>query len=92
MPAHGHSFSATSSSDGYHQHNIAIGTTILGYTNSSAGGGGGLGAMYGGNNGFLASGNGAHTHSISGNTGVTGGSQAHNIVQPSRSATLVIKT
>lgn len=91
MPSHGHSFAATSSTSGNHAHNIALGSTILAYGNSATGFGSGLGAMYGGNNGFVAAAGGDHQHYVSGTTGGAGNDSAHYIIQPTRSATLVIR-
>lgn len=93
VPSHTHTFSATTSSDGYHAHNIAIGSTILGYMNGGVSSGSGLGVMYGGSNGFVASGNGAHTHTISGTTGTGSGSgSAFNKMPPYLVLNFIIKT
>lgn len=77
--AHTHTYSGTTSTTGAHQHNIFIGGTILAYGNSSAGFGSGLGAMFGGNNGFLAGTNGDHAHTFSGTTSGASTNHSHTV-------------
>lgn len=77
MPAHTHTFSATTSSDGAHTH-----TLLLQLVSS----GGGAGSQYDDSNGtddtLTTSSNGAHTHTVSGTTSSAGSGGAHNNVQP----------
>lgn len=89
LPAHTHPFSATTSTDGSHIHNIAATATS------------GL-RLDGGNPGFYAFGSGtgfntasagSHNHTVSGTTSSTGSGAATNVTQPTAVAGItLIKT
>ncbi len=77
IPAHTHSFSATTSSSGTHTHTV----------DGNAVGAGGTSKYLGSSSsatGFsqTTSSDGAHTHTVSGTTGSYGGGNAHNNTQP----------
>ena len=84
LPAHTHTFSATTSSNGDHAHQAAY-----------AGGSGGSAGYYGGtifnNYGAWTTTNGAHTHTVSGTTSSAGSSTAHNNLQPYTVLNYIIK-
>lgn len=84
MPAHAHTLSGSTSSDGDHSHNVAV-TSRSGL----AGGGSQSAADNGG--AILTSTGGAHTHTISGTAASTGGGLAHINVQPSILMSKIIK-
>lgn len=88
MPSHNHG--GATSNAGNHNHAIYVSGTQLQYINTSASLSSGMGGLAGVfNNDNLRTGtNGDHSHGLN----TEGSNLAHNIVQPSRSATLVIKT
>jgi microcystin-dependent protein len=87
--AHNHTQDSHNHTQNAHGHNIHLGATQLGYTNSTAATGTNLGAMLGGNNGFVATNvtatNNATTATNQATTATnqnTGGGEAHNNLQP----------
>lgn len=94
MPAHTHSFSATTSSDGNHVHNVPqIYTGGLqhnqgGSTNISSNGQTGHAAPPGADTAAA----GAHTHTVSGTTGSQGSGTAHENLPPYYSLAYIMKT
>jgi microcystin-dependent protein len=87
--AHNHTQDSHNHTQNAHGHNIHLGATQLGYTNSTAATGTNLGAMVGGNNGFVATNvtatNNATTATNQATTATnqnTGGGEAHNNLQP----------
>lgn len=77
MPAHTHTFSATTSTDGAHTHTYQEPDSAT--TRDSSGG---TGVWQDDTSGSTTSSNGAHTHTVSGTSGSTGSTTAHNNVQP----------
>jgi microcystin-dependent protein len=88
MPSHTHSFSATTSSDGSHQHVVqfrqgaAIGTTTEGLCANGAGS----------NNNGVTGPEGAHAHTVSGATGSAGSGAASGNMPPFIALNFIIKT
>jgi len=81
MPAHTHSFSATTSSSGSHNHDYSrpasLSTQNLGTDNAIF-----PQVSYNGFSTLNTSTDGAHTHTVSGTTGSAGSGAAHDNVQP----------
>jgi microcystin-dependent protein len=104
LPSHTHSFSATTSTNGAHQHNsmngdtaasasISVGQTLITWS----GFGTGIpaearlaGSATGADRGLTSS-NGDHTHTVSGTSGSAGTDTAHATVQPTMLVTYYIK-
>jgi hypothetical protein len=88
LPAHTHTFSATTSTNGDHAHNY---TTNQSNATFSTGGGTGMDRPNQLVNNGTTTTNGAHTHTVSGTTSSSGSSTAHNNLQPYQVVNYIIK-
>ena len=89
MPAHTHSFSATTSSNGSHTHTLSNSV----FKSSGETSGLEVGAVDDATWGTrTTSSNGSHTHTVSGTTGSAGSGGAHNNLQPYLIINYIIKT
>jgi microcystin-dependent protein len=88
LPAHTHTFSGTTSSDGNHAHNY---TTNQSNAQFSTGGGTGMDRPSQLVNNGTTTTNGAHTHTYSGTTSSAGSGTAHNNLQPYQVVNYIIK-
>lgn len=84
VPAHTHTFSATTSSDGAHTHTWGTSNPL----NATSGG---SGSAAGGSTTYTTSSDGAHTHTVSGTTGSYGSGGAHSNMPPAFLTTFIIK-
>jgi microcystin-dependent protein len=92
LASHTHSFSATSSSDGAHQHHVAnndsdtssleASETVVATRSAGDNSSYGLSGTSTAADRGLTDSAGAHTHTVSGTSGSTGSGSAHNNVQP----------
>lgn len=85
IPAHTHTFSGTTSSNGSHNHDVSVRSGDTGPFDGAADGNGSVSGE------FSTSTDGSHTHTYSGTTSSTGSGGSHTNIQPGMFATWYIK-
>lgn len=89
IPSHGHSFSATTSSDGLHSHTYTIGNTAGATSTQIAAST--PGHVDGAAATITSSNSGLHSHTVSGTTGNAGGGLAHQNMPPTIIGNFIVK-
>jgi len=92
IPGHTHTFSATSSTDGAHTHNVqGNGLNMQLVDSNTADGSANRYRIAAGFPQLTATSAGAHSHTVSGTTGSTGSGESHTNVQPYQVVNYIIK-